>query len=74
VPVSLLHHRCAADHFQVGNSGKISQDFILHAVCEVSISFSPLSFSKERTAMLFSGIAARAMVVAASEQALYPQR
>jgi len=30
----VLHHRCAADHFQVGHSGKTSEDFILHTVCE----------------------------------------
>ena len=30
----VLHHRSAADHFQVGDFGEISQDFILHTVGE----------------------------------------
>ena len=28
----VLHHRSAANHFQVGDLGKISQNFVLHAV------------------------------------------
>ena len=35
----VLQRRRAADHFQVGNSGKASEDFILYAVCEVSVLF-----------------------------------
>ena len=35
----VLHHRCAANHFQGGNSGKASEDFILDAISKVSILF-----------------------------------
>ena len=28
----VLHHRSAADHFQVGDLGEVSQNFVLHAV------------------------------------------
>src|SRR5207247_610624 len=35
----VLHCRCAADHFQVGDSGEIGQNFILDAICEVGVLF-----------------------------------
>ena len=35
----VLYHRCSANHFQVGNSGKASEDFILYAISKVSILF-----------------------------------
>ena len=35
----VLHHRSAADHFQIGDLGKVSQDFILHAVSKEGVCF-----------------------------------
>ena len=35
----ILHRRCAADHFQVGDPGEIGQNFILDAICEVQVLF-----------------------------------
>ena len=33
----VLHHRCAADHFQISDFGEISQNLILHPVGEVGV-------------------------------------
>src|SRR6266567_176684 len=33
----VLHYRCTANYFQVGHSGKASEDFILHAICKVGV-------------------------------------
>jgi hypothetical protein len=38
-PALVLHHRDAADHFQVRDLGQVGEDFILHAVCEISVFF-----------------------------------
>jgi hypothetical protein len=38
-PGLVLHHRCAANHFQVSNPGKASEDFVLHTISEVSVLF-----------------------------------
>jgi hypothetical protein len=36
-PALVLHHGTAADYFQVGNLGQISQDFVLHSVGEILV-------------------------------------
>ena len=33
----VLHHGCAADHFQVGDLGEVSQNFVLHAIGEEGV-------------------------------------
>src|SRR5206468_10091398 len=38
-PGLVLHYRCTANHFQIGDSGKASENFILYAIGEVSILF-----------------------------------
>ncbi len=38
-PRSCIALRGAADHFQIRDLGQISQDFILHAICEISVLF-----------------------------------
>ena len=30
----VMHHRRAANHFEVGDSGKAREDFVLHAISE----------------------------------------
>ena len=35
----VLHCRCAANDFQVGNLGEAVQNFILDAICEVRVLF-----------------------------------
>ena len=35
----VLHDAGAADHFQVRDSGEVGEDFILHAVGEISVLF-----------------------------------
>src|SRR6266480_167453 len=35
----ILHCRCAADDFQVGDPGKAGQNFILDAICEIGVLF-----------------------------------
>src|SRR6266700_4178759 len=35
----VMHHRGAADYFQVRDLGQVGQDFILHPVCEISVLF-----------------------------------
>ena len=35
--VLVLHHACAANYFQVGDLARCSQNFILHAICEVGV-------------------------------------
>jgi hypothetical protein len=35
----VLHHGDAADYFEVPDLGQESEDFILHAVCEISVFF-----------------------------------
>ncbi len=35
----VLHHGRAANNFQVGDFGEVGQDFILHAICEISVLF-----------------------------------
>jgi hypothetical protein len=35
----VLHHRRAADDFEVGDLGKVGKNLILHTICEVSVLF-----------------------------------
>ena len=35
----VLHRRCPADHFQIGDPGEIGQNFILDAICEIGVLF-----------------------------------
>ena len=37
--VLVLHHTRAADHFQIGDLGKIRQDFVLHSPGEIGVLF-----------------------------------
>ena len=35
----VLHHACATDHFQIGDFREVRQDFVLHAIGEISVLF-----------------------------------
>jgi len=50
----VLHHRTAADHFQIGDFCQIGENFVLHSVDEEFVLFSSLKFSKKQDAMLLS--------------------
>src|SRR5207249_9105480 len=35
----VLHHRCAADDFEVGNLSKVGKNFILYTISEIGVLF-----------------------------------
>jgi len=75
----ILHHRGAADHFQVGDSRKGGQNLVLHAIGKVSVCFSSLRFSNGNTAIDFSVMATGAtelteVTIGAREPAANRQR
>ena len=42
----VLHHRRAADYFQIGDRGQVGQNFVLDAVGEISVLFLVAQVSK----------------------------
>ena len=52
--ILILHHTCATNYFQVGNSGEIRKDFVLNAVCEVGVLFFIAKIFKGKNGDAFS--------------------
>src|SRR6267143_2413415 len=53
--ILVLHHACTTNYFQVGDLGEIGENFILHAVCEVSVLFLIAKILKGKNGDTFCG-------------------
>src|SRR5207253_1718308 len=64
----VLHHRCAADDFEVGNLSKVGKNLILYTISEVSVLFiiAQVLEGQHGDALLGTGRTARARYLWAS--------